>query len=596
MATQRCTVSALGHAEELFLKRRTFFWLLVAVVTMLGTFVLPFHYPLQVPVFSPVYTAGGNNRMGAIAAAAVGVLTCLLCWRFRFFIPAAAEAGENEKRLPLRWLWIGMGVVTLSAAVLGIQMIRLGMYYADAGYFLTQLRSGLVFHKALYRDVEFAYGPLMYLWPAAFIRVLGMVHVSAMIAYVVSLCVMEMVGTAMLFYTVSAMPMRRPMKIAAFLLLCVVTLDPQEGLNYTAFRFVCSIFTLVWLSRQKTALQANLLAGIGAVMTFAISPEMGVAFAAGAGVYGLFRAWKTTPSWRAGLSWLLVPVSAALGSGAFAFVVGPDYFRTLKDFSNGGYNMLLEPAPHIYLLLICVVWLAPVVVAAAVADPENNPGSTARNGLLIGTYIAGLGLLPAALGRCDPLHVSYNGWPVFLLSFVALDRMRLPAQRIGVAVALLFCTYSVAQEYALGSGPVRKLLLQRPSPYEDVDLPRLQRMLQGRSVASPWYTPMRATNILTAAGEYQPLYFCIAAVDSDAEQRTVTDMRGAGFVLAPNLIKRVSENAINNEGMKFRLRFGYRYKQRHEPYLQGLLLVRELQVNWRRVGTFGSYDLYQKEH
>ena len=72
-------------------------------------------------------------------------------------------------------------------------------------------------------------------------------------------------------------------------------------------------------------------------------------------------------------------------------------------------------------------------------------------------------------------------------------------------------------------------------------------------------------------------------------------MRKADYALAPDIFKRSAENAINNDGMKFRMRFGYRYKARHEPYLQGLLLTRELAANWQRVGTFGSYDLYRKE-
>lgn len=89
-------------------------------------------------------------------------------------------------------MWAGAAAVTMYAAVLGALMVRNGMYYADAGYFLTQLRTGLVFHAKLYRDVEFAYGPLMYYWPAFFLRALGLLHVSAETAYVVALCAMEL--------------------------------------------------------------------------------------------------------------------------------------------------------------------------------------------------------------------------------------------------------------------------------------------------------------------------------------------------------------------------------------------------------------------
>lgn len=97
-----------------------------------------------------------------------------------------------------------------------------------------------------------------------------------------------------------------------------------------------------------------------------------------------------------------------------------------------------------------------------------------------------------------------------------------------------------------------------------------------------------------AAGEYQPLYFCIAAVDNRDEMRTLMDMRQADYVLSPKLGV-VNKNRINNVGVKFRLLFGYRYKQRHQPHLQGALLPQEPKANWRRVDTFGGYDLYHRE-
>ena len=203
-------------------------------------------------------------------------------------------------------------------------------------------------------------------------------------------------------------------------------------------------------------------------------------------------------------------------------------------------------------------------------------------------------MLPAALGRCDPLHVSFNGWPLFLLGVVALDRTRASARRVGFVLALLFCGYAVVQEYALGSGPVRQLVTQRPGRLENVDLPRLKAAVQGEAVSFPWYPPLQAADALTAVGEYQPLYLCIPAVDAASEQRTVLDMRKAQYVMVPNTFARVAENKIYNTGMWYRLRFGYRYKERHAPYFQGQLLMQDIEQHWQRVGTFGSYDLYQQ--
>ena len=555
---------------------------------MLGTFVFPFLFPLRIPVFSPVYTAGGNNRVGAMAAAFVSVVATLLCWRFRLVKLPSEDRPTESERPASAWMWGVMGVVVAAAATLGALMVRQGTFYADAGYFLTQLRAGMVFHKTLYREVEFAYGPVLYYWPVLFLRVLGWLHLSAQSAYVISLCVMEAAGTAMLFFSISKLPMHRHMKIAAFVLLAIITLDPQEGLNYTAFRFVFAIASLIVLAQQRTVARAATVAGLAAMANFGVSPEMGFAFVTASAVYGLYRLT------REGFQWAAVVLAAVTGGTVFALLVGPDYFRTLKEFAGGGYNMMLEPAPHIYVLLFCALVLAPIVAATALADGSREVGTIARNGMLLGLLIMGLSLLPAAFGRCDPLHVAFNGWPLYLLSFIALDRMRPQTRRIGIAIAFVFCTYSVAQEYALGSGAIRKLVTQAPNTLDAVDLPGLQQALGAHRVSFPWYTPMRAGDHLAATGNFQPLYLCIPAVDAAAEQRTVQNMREADYTMAPRLQERVSENRINNEGIKFRFRFGYRYRARHKPFLQGLLLTQELATNWQYAGTFGAYDLYRK--
>lgn len=345
---------------------RLLFWLLVAATGFVCVFLLPFLFPLKTPVFSPVYTAGGNNRVGAMAAAVVSSVAALLCWRFGFFPAPAAMPQAGFKRNDLRWI-VGAGLlVALATAVLGIPMATRGVFYGDAGYFLTQLRSGLVLHGRLYHDFEFAYGPLLYAWPALFVRALAPLHVSAAMAYVVALCAMELAGTAMLFFTVRAFPMRRGMQLATFAVLCVVTLDPQLGLNYTAFRFICSITLLAVLSRQVRPGRAAAAAALSAMATFAISPEMGVAFVAGACALCAYRAWT------GGVRWLAPGAAGLAGAGLFSAVVGPDYFRTLKEFASGGYSMLLEPAPHIYFLLFCAIGLAPTVAAAAVADRTSR--------------------------------------------------------------------------------------------------------------------------------------------------------------------------------------------------------------------------------
>ncbi len=568
------------------------FWLMVAVTTFVGAFVLPFAFPLRQQVYSPAYTAGGNNRAGAFAVAIIGMAVTLTCWRTNLTTLPKSQA-PPPGRMGRSCLWLAMAAVTAVTGLLGYCVVRSGSYYADSGYFLTQLRSGLVFHGVIYRDFEFAYGPLLYLWPATFVRVLAHVGIYTAAAYMVSLVTMEILGVWMLFATVSVLPITHGMKRSAFLLLTFLSLDPQAGLNYTPVRFILPSAGVLLLSRQRAWQKASLWAAAIEMIQFAVSPELGVAFGTAAAAYGLYQAFVV------GSRWLMVGVAAIVGGVCFAVISGPDYFRTMREFAKGGYNLILEPAPHILVLLFCAVCLAPLVVASALRSDRvrTNPAASeapAAGGMLLGLYVGALAMLAPALGRCDPLHVSFNGWGLFLLAFVAIDRFRTRWKITALAMAAIFCVYSVSQEYAVGKGPILRGLRGIPDPYENADLPDLEPVLGTGTVAFPWNTPMTLIDRLTQAREFQPQYLCVMAIDQAAEERTVTDMRKAVFAMVPNGIPLVTENPINNLGLKYKLRLDYRYKARRAPFLQGAGTFAELKANWASVGHFGSYTLYRK--
>ena len=568
---------------------KVFFWTVVSIAGFLAAFVFPFLFPLKQAVFSPAYTVGGNNRVGAFAVAAVAMLTAAACLRFsigpRGLRVTTATAGPGRPQL-----WLSVGIVVTFSAVLSILVVRSGLYYADAGYFITQLRSGLVFHRALYREVEFAYGPLLYLWPAMAVRALGHFGWSLKAAYMASLVLLEALGTVLLYWTVAAMPMSRRMKMIAFALLVVLTLDPQAGLNYTAFRFILPTFGLVFLSKQQRLSRAAMAAFFTAALNFAVSPELGVAFTAGAICYGLYLAMT------ANRRWLVVSASSIVGAACFGVAMGPEYFRTMAEFAKGGYNEILAPGPHIYVLLACAVILAPMAVAAALRDGwrQKASGRMVQAGLLLGIFVVGLAMLAPALGRCDPLHVSFNGWALFLLACIAVDQMGKTGHRAWLTVAVLFCVYTLGQEYMLEKGSLVRVLLHRPDPFEDADLPRLIAATNGQRIAFPVSQAGALIDTLTAKNLYEPQYLCIPAIDAHAEQRTVQDMRRANYALIPNDGKTVGENEIHNVGMRYHLRLNYRYKARRKPYLQGALTVAELQQHWQPQGVYGSYTLYRK--
>jgi hypothetical protein len=187
-------------------------WLAAAATAFYGAFILPFHFPLKVPVYGSAYTAGENITVAAIGVALVSAVAGVLCALFQHIAPALDELQQISRR----YLAGGLAFICTCTAVLGTLVFRQGDYYADAGYFLVYLTTGLRFHRTIYTQFQFDYGPLLYYWPATFIRVLGRVGMSMPMAYLASVLVMEAVGVGLLFYIVNALPMRRQLKAVAF--------------------------------------------------------------------------------------------------------------------------------------------------------------------------------------------------------------------------------------------------------------------------------------------------------------------------------------------------------------------------------------------
>ena len=567
------------------------FWLIVSAATLFGAFVLPFFFPLHQPVFSAAYTAGENNRVAAIAVAAISVFVAFLYSRFQIGgrLTYSKSAAAEPSRLSPRFLWIGIASIAACTAVLGYVIVHHGTYYADEGYFLTQLRSGIVFHRTIYRDFEFPYGPALYFWPVIFIRTLAPFGVSMAAAYLVSVIAMEALGVGLLFYTINALPMRRGQKVAAFVLLTFCAFDTLLGLNYAVLRCVLPFATVALLTRQKNLRNAMIVACLGELLQLTISPELGFAFGTAAIVYGFYRAFSL--DWK----WLGVSIAAVAGGGIFVMFIGRAYFLSLHQYANGRDNLILEPQPFVLVFLVAVVALAPLAVASGWRDRNNTDGP--NTGMLIALYVATLCMLPVAFSQCDPLHAFVNGVGAYLLSFICINRVTEKKQRIWIAVVALTFAATQFQEFHAFRHEIVRALKNIPEPYDDPDVSAISREIGNKKVTFPWNKPPMQMMIgLTQTGQYLPGYFSGFHGESNAasEKRRIADMRAADFALVPNGQALVYTPEIDNTGIKVWLRFGYRYKARQPPFYEYAMLMDELMANWKPVGIYGPYTLYRK--
>jgi len=554
-------------------------WTLTAAATYAAVFVVPYRFPLREPVLSDSWTAGSNNQVAAIGVAVVSILVTLLCW----FRTTPTTHHQGEDRLSRRYLSAGIAAAILWTATLGTLVARANIYWGDEGYFLNQLRSGLVFHRHIYTQFEFAYGPLLYLWPAAFIRALAPLGVSFTVAYLVSLAAMQSAGIALLFYTVQALPLRRSYKAAAFLLVTFGALNTLLGLNYTVFRFILPFAAVTLLCKQRSIANAALIATGAEIACLATSPELGVAFGGAAIVYALYRA-ITGPR-----LWLFVGIAPLAGAATFAALAGPAYFFTLGNMAKGGYNLLLTPAPQVLALLFAVVVLAPLAVARGLRNSVDGR-------LVLPLYIASLGLLPAALGRCDAIHTFFDGIGIYLLAFVAMNAASVRCRQLWIVAITLVFVFTQSKNFRLYQS--RLGLVLRPNAVQGdwgFDEAALRRTIGNAQVTAPILAPQDVIEDLTRTGQYVPGYFCgwVGIWDHAAESHQIAEMRQTQFALVA-LDDPPESHPARDRQIQRMMRLGFAQHARRPDYIRGQLLYLELQSNWISRGRFGDYELYQR--
>jgi hypothetical protein len=555
-------------------------WTLTAAATYAAVFVLPYRFPLREPVLSDTWIAGANNQVAAVAVALVSIVVTLFCW---YRNNAAPEPCDTRERLGGGYLFAGILVAILWTAGLGWAVARAHMYWGDEGYFLNQLRTGLIFHKTIYTEFEFAYGPLLYLWPAACIRLLATLGISFTAAYLVSLALLQSAGLALAFYTVRALPLRRSYQACAFCLIALGTLNSLLGLNYSAFRFILPFAAVVLLSRQRTLAKAALVATFCEIACLATSPELGFAFAGAAIVVAIYR------SFSDGSRWLLAALAPVAGAGLFYALVGPAYFFTLGNMARGGYNVLLRPVPPIIGLLLAAVVLAPLAVARQVRKPGDRA-------LILAFYVAALGMLPAALGRSDAIHVFFDGIGLYLLSLVALNNVPVGWRRAGIFALPVVLALTVAHNFK--SDQHRLSLILGPRAVQEdwgFDETALRNAIGTAQISAPILAPQRVIDDLTRTGQYVPDYFCgwVGVWDRESEERKIADMRRTEFALVA-FTDPVDPDLGRDREIHLLMRMGLASHPPRPEYVRGALLDAELQSHWIARERFGDYELYQQ--
>ncbi len=562
-----------------------FAWTVLAVSALL-VFVLPFAVPVPlVHTISASYIAGFNNRVAILSAAGLGALVLLWSW---WRSPFALREEDTEAKITWRIIACAVVATCLFTACVGWLVARSHLrYLADAGYFMEQLEAHGDYGRTLYTQLEFAYGPLLF-YPASLVH--SLLRSSWQTAYFATLALNQAVGILLLAFIMNALPMRARDRRIAFVLLVVGAINPLLGLNYTFFRFLTPLATLLFATRSQNLPRTAILLALGEVLQLGISPEMGFIFLFTSILFAGLAAWKH------GLRWLAVAAAPPVGVGVFLLLAGPSYLKMLQSVAHGALNLPVAPYPHVVIFLFALVWLVPLALGPHLRAPG---GDGIR---IVSCYILSIALLPAAFGRCDPLHVFFNGAGILILSLVAMrsaTKLRRNVWLAALFVFIFWVHWVNDRLYVERTMDTVRLALTRTVHPDDqdyvLDLPGLEREVGGAAVAIPVEISLPVEDALKRSRHYEPEYyaFFVDVMDPAAETAKAVRMNEFEWALLPtDPDDPFVETPADIDGVQG---FAFPYPLRNPPpYDPGRVFFSNLSTNWKPVHAFGPYTLYHR--
>ena len=392
------------------------------VLALAATVSLPYLIPAPLSI-SRSYITGFSNRTAVFLLLLGSALFAV------FTRGSIAAVDSRDSRLSWRVLLLAL-LVTLADC---LHYCKLSSHLpgGEAEYFLNRLQmlaSGLV----PYRQFEFVYGPLL-LYPILWTE--RLLHLSAAQAYVVTWHLFWLLGVTMVWFVIRGIYFPIPSRplVFAFLVLAQLAGAGYGGLSYTPFRAYfaasCIVITCrMWTRfKQPWILAVCSIASIG--LTICCSMDQAVAVVIG--IFALVLLLTVSPERELRPT---IFVSIALGTVAcFAWANRIGLLEPLRSFGGGGYSYPLLPSPAILLTLFaymvsgCLLYrVVSARFSPASARSIDLFDSPSPKSVVVPLTMAGCAMLPAALGRCDVLHIT-AATPAFVLGVVTIATM--PALR-----------------------------------------------------------------------------------------------------------------------------------------------------------------------
>lgn len=387
-------------------------------------FVLPWFFPSENVAAGESYALGFNNRiavLGLLGVIAISVVSHLH--------PAATQLQSSS---PLRWFREGSsaflqsrprpamlitlaGAIGLAYATVTWDSMIAVPYWGEADYFHTRIDLIALGYRP-YVDFQHNYGPLM-LYAPLWLDWASEGSLGFETAYAWTVAAWTALGLMCQFFFLQRL--RIPSWSMPFVAGAAILpwLPIHMGLNGTPLRFTllpCIILGCDWAIHQPPAVAVPrffplaLLALAGCGLGYLISPEIGLAATAAS----LAISWILLL--RRDYSRSVACCCSAIAACLLIALLFPGYYHGLFGFAGGNANFPIYPNIHNILLAFIAPFAISQLLIAALRCPNDSNAPLAA-----AIASASAILLAPSLGRCDPGHIVYNSYMLFLLMLPA---------------------------------------------------------------------------------------------------------------------------------------------------------------------------------
>lgn len=576
-----------------------------AILVFWGVFYLPYSYPPQHPSSSPSYTAGFNNRISI----AITILASLTVAGYLFFRRSPVRSGllnteTPPDKIPFRDFSIVAAIYALVLTAISIIAALSPTYMmADARYFLHLISEIQFFGRHPYSDFDYAYGPALLYIPVWFYRAFAWTGITLEISYYFITNVMMLAGLFLLYWLINQLYAERRLNRWLFGAIGLGSLYLTLGANGTYTRFLFPFAALLFLRRLTNFWQIIFYLALCQWIAASISPEIGAAFFAGSCVYALARGFSST----------LLVLGPTLGLLIALFSFGSPFLYSIREFSSGALSWVIVPYPPMLGYLFCVIVLAPTAVVAVWRSGRHD------RAVIAGYYFCGLALTPAALSRCDFVHLMFNGMGMILLASAqwrAYARQWQTAAIAALAVMLfaflgmwlvvsrhelLNPTYEavtaltppgVLARIADGFPPLKREN-QKLSRIVVHPVSSLPEQLKHEGVATPWQLDKWSDAFLAKWGTHRPEFytdFINVATPEGGEVKSRALLKEQWAIVPRSPSTWLPDRAT----LSVRFLYPLTYKEERPPYSAAQTTLDVLRDNFHAVSQCGDYLIYKR--